>query len=184
MEVLRPGSEWTGGVQRYSAVDESWQVVVISNQGIGIWWVLLVETVVTGDSLTVPPPPGAAPDTLLQWRGRPRPLGLWWSGWFRWNLARREGSSTSSRSTQDLFSSPYPSQSIRYSRRPPGSRNSASGRAGGDADPRRRARPYLQDDRWGWKTGGHLQRSCVSALPDGVGYELSHKLSRSLGTSG
>ncbi len=47
MGYLRPDSECTGGVQGYSAVDECWQVAVIRNQGIGIWWVSLVETLVT-----------------------------------------------------------------------------------------------------------------------------------------
>ncbi len=58
--------------------------------------------------------------------------------------------------------------------------DSASGRAG--TDPGWRARPYLQDDTWGWKTSGHLHRSCVSTLPAEVEHELSTKLSRSLGT--
>ncbi len=45
MECLRPDSEWTEGVQVYSAVGECLQVAVIRNQGNGIWWVSLVESI-------------------------------------------------------------------------------------------------------------------------------------------
>ncbi len=65
------------------------------------------------DSLTLPPPPGATPDALTRWPGRP--LGMGQLGRFRWNSSRCKGSRISSRATQDLFSGLYPSQSTRYS---------------------------------------------------------------------
>ncbi len=50
-------------------------MTVIRNQGIGIWRVPLVETAVTVVTLTVPPPPGAAPGTLLRRQGWPLGAG-------------------------------------------------------------------------------------------------------------
>ncbi len=68
------------------------------------------------DLLTLPPPPGAAPDALERQWGRPRPLG---AGRFGWKSSNSMGSRMSSRTTQDRSSGPYPSQSTKYSSRPP-----------------------------------------------------------------
>ncbi len=110
MECLRPDREWTGGVQGYSVVmsADRWRWLEI--RGLGYGECSLVETAVTVVILWQYPPP----DALLRWWGRPWPLGAGGSGWFLVKLGQKRGIQHIVPGLQDL-----PSQSIRYSSRPP-----------------------------------------------------------------
>ncbi len=71
------------------------------------------SVIVVGGSVTVPLPPRASPDEAG--------LGLWeWDGpGGAGGISHKEGSRMLSRSTQDLSSGLYPSQSTMYCRQPP-----------------------------------------------------------------
>ncbi len=71
------------------------------------------------ETLTLTPPPGAAPDVLEQRRGAATASGCRTIRKRLWNSVNSVGSISSSRATQDLSSGPYPSQSMRHTSRPP-----------------------------------------------------------------